>query len=174
MTELHSSRTVASTLIDLVNSVSFVAKVPCNIALNESLKCIYHLRVFPFKNGEQLFATKNSITGKPVKGLVQTDPFNMAIILDKAYLVSWVIELLVEGYQVVHEYHQVFHLSDCSRSPSKQGLFVELLRREDRCPDAVTQAIQAAEEEREVVGSREAVKVELLNPAALEDCNIKN
>lgn len=116
----------------------------------------------------------NSITGEPVEGLVQTDPFKMAIILDKACLVSWIIELLVEGYQVIHEHHQVFHLSDCSRSLGEQSLFVELLRREDECPNAMTQAIQAAEEEREVMGSREAVKAVLLNPAALEDCDVQN
>lgn len=38
----------------------------------------------------------------------------------------------------------------------------------------MTQAVQAAEEEREVMGSRKAVKVVLLNPAALEDCGLMN
>ena len=97
----------------------------------------------------------------------------MAIVLDKACLVSWVIELLVEGHQAIYEYHQVFHLSDCSRSLSKQGLFVKLLRREDGCPDAMTQPIQAAGKERVALGSWEAMKVLLLNPAALEDCDIR-
>lgn len=97
----------------------------------------------------------------------------MAIVLDKACLVSWVIEILVEGHQAVHEYHQVFHLSDCSRSLSKQSLFVELLRREDGCPDAMTQAIQGVEKERVVLRSREAMNDVLLNPAALEDCDIR-
>ena len=38
----------------------------------------------------------------------------------------------------------------------------------------MTQTIQAAKEEREVMRSREAVKVVLLNPAALEDCDAQN
>lgn len=65
-------------------------------------------------------------------------------------------------------------MRNCSRDLNKQSLFVELYCREEGCPDAMTQAVQAAEEEREIIRSRKAVKVVLLNPAALEDCDLLN
>ena len=120
----------------------------------------------------------NSVTDKLVKGLVHIDSLDVAIVDDQACLVVCVIEFLVEGHQVVHVWHEVFHMSDCSRNLIEQGLFVELFRGKESGPDTVTQAIQAAEEGREVVGAEKTLEFLILkfvlNPAALENCDIRD
>ncbi len=123
--------------------------MPGTVSHNEGVDCSFHIGVFSLENGE-LFATVDSVTDKLVKGLVHIDSLDVAIIDDQACLVACVIEFVVEGHQIVHEWHEVFHMSDCSRNLSEQGLFVELFRRKESGPDTVTQAIQAAEEGREV------------------------
>ena len=171
-TELQRNRTVTAALIDLVHSVSVVTKVPCRVALNISLDCSFHVRILVFKNRE-LFTTTDGITGEFLEGLIQADPFNVADISDQACLVSRVVELLVEGQQIIYIDRQVFCLGDCGRDFNEQGLVVELFCREKGSPHEMTQSIQAAEKEREVEGSGEAVKVVLLYPAALKDYQTK-
>lgn len=86
--------------------------MPCQVALNKTLNCGDHVRVFPLKHDEDLFVTMNDISCKSLKSLLQTDPFNMAIIFDQDDLVSRLIKFFIEREKIVHEHHNGFNQSD--------------------------------------------------------------
>lgn len=163
---------IAARLIDLLHPVPLIAQMPSDIPLNESLERSLHVRIFALENGDELLTRANGISRELVKSLVQPQFPDMAVIVQQACLVPWIVEFFVEGHHVVDENDPLVHLREHGRNLREQGLFVELRLGEDGCADGVAQAVQAAEEEREVLRPGEAVEVVLLDPAALEDCEI--
>ena len=110
--ELYPNRTITSRVIDFLHSVSLIAQMPGNVALDESHKCSFHLRIPVFKNEYKLLTRVNGVTGELIKSLVQIDFSDMAIVVEQAGLVPWIVELFVEGQHVVHENYPLVHLSE--------------------------------------------------------------
>lgn len=151
-----------------------IAKVPCDVALEESVHRGFDLRVSAFKDRGQLFATTDGFVGEFLESLVKTDPMDNTVIPHEAHLISRVVKLLVEGHQVVDEDHDVLDGWNRRYDLGEHGLFVVLPCWEKGSRHTVTETVQTAEEEGEIVGTWKSVKVVLLDPAALEDYGISS
>jgi hypothetical protein len=119
----------ADPLIDLIHTVALVGEVPGDIAVHESSQCVQEPGVFILANVHNLLADTEEIVGELLKGLGDTLPLDVAIIVDQLRLVVMIVELLVKGKKIVEPRLPVLHHGNGCRDFLEQLLLVELCGR---------------------------------------------
>ena len=126
------------TLQDLIQSVTMIAEVPRDVALEESVQRRFHSRRAAFKDVDKLFANTDGFRGEIFETLVEADAVDNAVVLDEADLVFGVVELLVEGEQVVDVHDDEVDYRDRGHDLDEVEMLVELLFGEERRRDTLT------------------------------------
>ena len=142
--ERESSRAVVRAIPKLSEAVARVAQVPGDVALTKGEEGVGEFWVFDLEDGDDLLRVDDAVARELIEGLVEGGAVAAGVVVDQGGLVAGLVELLVEGHEVVDEDHPVLHLGDHGRDLGEELLFVELRAGEHGRADAVAQAIEAA------------------------------
>ena len=144
--EGEAGGTVASGAItELLEAVARVAQVPGDVALAEGEDGVRELGVFVvLENGHDLLRVRDAVARELVEGLVEGGAVAAGVVVDQGGLIAWLVELLVEGHEVVDKGHPMLYVGDDGRDFREELLFVELRTGEHGGADEVTQPVEAA------------------------------
>lgn len=137
--------------------------------MHESRERIDESRILPIEYAHNFLADTQCVYRELPKALLNGQSLDVAVIINEAGLVAFVVKLFVKGEEVIDLDHLVLHHTNGSRNLFEKSALVKHLCRPDGRPDSMPEAVHAPEEVRVVRATSIAVEGVLLNPAALED-----
>lgn len=167
--ELGGALVLSQLCIDLVHAEPGIAEMPGDVPVHKGPDGRLDLGIFALEDVDQLFAVEDGIIGQLLERNFPVHLIAAGKIADQVDLIAGVVEFLVEGDQVVTESQLRFDLGDSCDDLLKDKFLIEFGARKESGAGDPSQAVQSTQEVGEVSRAREAAKVLLLDPAALEE-----